>query len=110
MNRLRQAEEQLFDAYLAATQTDVMAFAARDDDYASSMLGNKLRETNYEFRERLRASTNETLRDIYRFLVRIISEPDRFALKRKGVALPTIEPFTAREQHPANRARGERVS
>ena len=74
---LNRAEETISGSFLEKSQQDVMAFEGKNESYTSAMLGNALRSTAAEHKEKLIGETSEIIAPVKSFLFGVITQTNR---------------------------------
>lgn len=77
---LNKAEEEISGSFLEQTQKDVMAFEGRKEKYTSAMLGNALRSTATQHKEKVISETSRIIAPVKSFLFDIIAKTDKHIL------------------------------
>jgi hypothetical protein len=74
--KLTAIEEANTTNFLAATEQDVFAFAGKQEQYKTAMLGNALRKTATQYHSELRKETQDVIRPMREYLFNVISKTD----------------------------------
>lgn len=79
--QLTKLENRISEELLLSAQEKILQLDGHEEKYASAILGNALRDTANDFRERLKTGAQESIVPLKRILINIMVSPNQLVLK-----------------------------